>query len=274
MFLPFKISSESIRRLVSLQHSPTSFDTYYEDINRSILDYTNGEIKKQLIDGTKLQEEWFPVDGPKMNFDVFISHSHKDLDDIVLPFARWLYDRLGLRCFIDSQFWQYSDDLLKQIDDGYAYQPESGTYNYLIRNFTTSNIHIMLSMALMKMMNKTEMVIFIDSDNSIVYHKGEKATPSPWIYEEVNFASSLEMKIPKRWQTKLTAQYREGRRIEERFFSEAHKPNIQYKINISDFYGLNSNTLNQLWYSGYRGERAMDELYKSSLQAKSQRIYG
>lgn len=170
MFLPYKITSYSISCLSGIKVLSEDYASDYQECNQAIKDESEKIVRQQTIDGTELQELWFPVD-ELGKFDVFISHSHRDMDNLVVPFASWLYSHLGLRCFIDSQFWQYSDELLKILDDYYDWQPESKTYNYKIRNFTTSNIHIMLSMALMKMMNKTETVIFIDSDNSVQYKK-------------------------------------------------------------------------------------------------------
>ena len=230
-----------------------------------IKEYSKKIVSKQAINGTDLQELWFPVDEIG-KFDVFISHSHKDIEKLVVPFASWLYSHLGLRCFIDSQFWQYADDLLNILDKQYAWQEESRTYNYKIRNFTTSNIHIMLSMALMKMMNKTETVIFIDSDNSVKYKKEDgETTPSPWIYEEVNFAKSLESKLPDRWLQYLKPELEKGLIYEERRFSDRRRPNIYYKIDISNFFRLNSGFLKQLSQNGKRGDNAMDAMHIENL---------
>ena len=142
MFLPYKISSNSIRNLAGIGTSCEDFISEYNQKNQEIKEYSKKIVSKQAINGTDLQESWFPVDEIG-KFDVFISHSHKDIEKLVVPFASWLYSHLGLRCFIDSQFWQYADDLLNILDKQYAWQEESRTYNYKIRNFTTSNIHIM-----------------------------------------------------------------------------------------------------------------------------------
>lgn len=137
-------------------------------------------IKRSLIQGTKLEEQWFPTDSQLMQFDVFISHSHKDINTHIIPLALWFWHNLGLRCFIDSQFWQYADNLLQLMNNWYAMN-ETGYYNYNVRNYTTSHVHAMLSMALLKMMAQTECVLFVDSDNRIKYQKGQTRTPSPWI---------------------------------------------------------------------------------------------
>jgi hypothetical protein len=263
MFLPYKISSNSIRNLAGIGTSCENFISEYNQKNQEIKEYSKKIVSKQAINGTDLQELWFPVDEIG-KFAVFISHSHKDIEKLVVPFASWLYSHLGLRCFIDSQFWQYADDLLNILDKQYAWQEESRTYNYKIRNFTTSNIHIMLSMALMKMMNKTETVIFIDSDNSVTYKKEDgQTTPSPWIYEEVNFAKSLENKIPERWLQILKPRTEHRILLEQREFSNIRNPNIYYRIDMSNFYELTNTFLNGIHV---RDNAAMDEFHKANLR--------
>lgn len=61
-----------------------------QELNRFILG--NGKI-----DGTKMQSNWFPT----IKADIFLSHSHKDLD-LAITLAGWLKDIFGLNTFIDS----------------------------------------------------------------------------------------------------------------------------------------------------------------------------
>lgn len=265
MFLSYKITSSSIRHLNRINDLDEHYTEHLDGCNRIIKERSEELVKEQAINGTRLQELWFPLD-ELGEFDVFISHSHRDIDDLVIPFASWLYSHLGLRCFIDSQFWQYADDLLNILDKEYAWQERSKTYNYKIRNFTTSNIHIMLSMALMKMMNKTETVIFIDSDNTVTYNKEDgQTTPSPWIYEDINFAQSLESKIPDRWLEYLRPELEKGLLYEERKFTDSRLPEFYYKIDTSNFYQLHSGLLNRLSRVLICGNDALDEMHKKNL---------
>lgn len=265
MFLSYKIKSYSIQHLSNLHTLDEDFERDYQKCNQLIKGQSKRIVQQQTINGTELQELWFPVDEVG-DFDVFISHSHRDMNKLVVPFASWLYSHLGLRSFIDSQFWKYANDLLKILDREYAWQEESRTYNYNIRNFTTANIHIMLSMALMKMINKTETVIFIDSDNSVKYKKEDhETTPSPWIYEEVNYAKSLEPKIPDRWLKYLRPELKKGLLYEERTFSDSSHPQFFYKINTSNFLQLNSTFINDLSTRGIQGNRALDEMHLKNL---------
>ena len=115
-----------------------------------------------IINGTALKEHWFSISKK----DVFISHSHCDINK-VKAFAGWLYDCFELEAFIDSCSWGYCDDLLKKIDKKYCYKPKTDTYDYQLRNYTTSHVHMMLSTALTEMMDNTECVIFFNTPNSI-----------------------------------------------------------------------------------------------------------
>lgn len=69
-----------------------------------------------IIDGTKLQENWFPT---KQKFDVFLSHSHND-EKLAICLAGFLKEKLDLDTFIDSCLWRYSNDLLKELDKNTA----------------------------------------------------------------------------------------------------------------------------------------------------------
>ena len=201
MFKPVKITSAEIEKLMSDGTANDNYCGLYDEMTKKLKsNLTEAIIKRTLIDGTRLQEEWFPQDIG--HFDVFISHSHRDLK-LVKRFSYWLNKNLGLRCFVDSVFWKYSDKLLEKIDYEYSRYYDKVArkfmYYYSKRNVTTSNVHCMLTMALMKMMENCELVIFIDSDNSIKYEHDSKKTPSPWIYEEIEMANMLPSKMPKRW---------------------------------------------------------------------------
>lgn len=119
--------------------------------------YDNGHI-----DGTAMKSNWFQIE----NVDVFISHSHQDITK-VKAFAGWLYDEFHLTAFIDSCAWGYCDDLLKQIDNDNCKKKDGKTYDYELRNYTTSHVHMMLSTALTEMIDNTECVMFYNTPNAV-----------------------------------------------------------------------------------------------------------
>lgn len=160
---------------------------------------------KHIIDGKALQDSWFSTNE---KFDVFLSHSHKD-EDLAIGLAGFLHEKLGLSAFIDSCLWRCSDDLLRMIDDEYCIIPHKNTYSYRDRNYTTSHVHMMLSIALMHMIDKCEAFFLISTSNSICLSEwGEdRQTVSPWIYHELSVASMLLPKRPERWPHKIVGLY-------------------------------------------------------------------
>ena len=279
MFLPYKIKSNEIHTLVKDHPINRDFLKKYDELKEMVENNVDEQqIVTDLINGVTVQEQWFPVDKVPL-FDVFISHSHKDVDKDIKPLASWLYSELGLQCFIDSLFWQYADKLQNMMDKCYA-QRAKGKYDYNIRNYTTSHVYTMLTMALMKMMSRTECVLFVDSDNSIIYQKGQSQTPSPWIYAEISFAQNLQMTIPNRYLQRLAPVYESGGKIQLRTYSNSHKMNIMYDVDLSQFYEISADTLFSNKRNGNLGKEALDYLHEKALEKferginKKRFIYG
>lgn len=198
------------------------------------------------INGSELKEHWFSI----KKADVFLSHSHKDLENVKC-FAGWLYEEFGLTSFIDSCAWGYCDDLLRQIDDKYCRFENSSTYNYSLRNYSTSHVHMMLSTALTEMIDKCECVIFYNTPNSISIaseifkqKNGDSATLSPWIYHELSMTSMLRMNPPDRIQNVYFEHSSMGVAKSEL--------NIEYDVEklLEEMFVLNDDTL-LAWQRGY-----------------------
>lgn len=171
---------------------------HQKEVQACLSDYISED---GIINGTNLKEDWFSI----AKKDVFISHSHKDINR-VKAFAGWLYDVFGIEAFIDSCSWGYCDELLNRIDKKYCYKASTKTYDYDLRNYTTSHVHMMLSTALTEMMDSTECIIFFNTPSSInmsdelnAIKKKEKTT-SPWIYHELMMTTLLRPNPPKRRQ--------------------------------------------------------------------------
>ena len=121
----------------------------YSEHKKEVQDCLSEYITEDgIINGTALKEHWFSVSKK----DIFISHSHKDINKVI-AFSGWLKENLGLESFIDSCSWGYCDDLLNKIDKKYCYKPKTNTYDYKMRNYTTSHVHMMLSTALSEMID-------------------------------------------------------------------------------------------------------------------------
>ena len=99
MFVPFRTTRTVIQRLLALNTAVTPIDieSRTSDVYAMLDKIINGQ--DGVVDGTTLQNFWFPTQATE--YDVFISHSHNDLDYAV-NLASWLERRCGLRCFIDN----------------------------------------------------------------------------------------------------------------------------------------------------------------------------
>ncbi|MYV06424.1 MULTISPECIES: TIR domain-containing protein [Furfurilactobacillus] len=175
------------------------------EVDLDIAENFNIEDLSGSIDAEKLVQQWFPVS----EYDVFLSHSHLDKGSAV-RFAVWLHEYLGLRVFVDSTVWGYSDELLRKLDDKYCYQKSSQTYSYEERNETTAHVHLMLAMALQEMIDKSECFVFLKSDNSLPLSiQQESQTKSPWIFEELKTTSIIHKIVPNRFLLKKGMQTRD-----------------------------------------------------------------
>lgn len=173
-----------------------------------------------------MKNNWFQIE----KVDIFISHSHQDINK-VQAFAGWLYDQFELTAFIDSCVWGYCDELLKQLDDKYCKNKTNENYNYDLRNYTTSHVHIMLSTALAAMIDKTECIMFYNTPNAIllsndlnkIKSEKKKVTLSPWIYYELAMTSLIRKYKPNREHLlEHASRYKQH--------SERNTINIEYKV--------------------------------------------
>lgn len=194
--------------------TPSTFkkllDKYYDD-GKAIYNGRKNEVILKLdsylgldgsLDCSALQEDWFPT----MDNNVFISHSHDD-EDLAVSLAGWLYKEFRLTSFIDSYVWGYCNKLLKEIDEEYCKHSNGTSYDYDKRNYSTSHVHMMLSTALTKMIDKTECIIFLNTDKSTLKAKDiiSTQTRSPWIYSEIMSTKMLRENMPERVTLKKSA---------------------------------------------------------------------
>lgn len=145
------------------------------------------------LDGSKIINDWFP----NYKADIFISHSHNDIRT-AKRLACWLKKEFGLTAFIDSTVWGNNNDLLRIIDNKYAKKPND-LYDYNIRNFTTSHVHMMLATALNDVIYSSECLIFLNTPQSLsVTEVKNEQTNSPWIYNELKTTATIYRKAPER----------------------------------------------------------------------------
>jgi hypothetical protein len=221
-------------------------------VKESLEGFLNGEI----VDGTKLSDHWFPA----VKADVFISHSHKD-EELAIKCAGWLKDGFNLDAFIDSCVWGQADKLLRIIDNKYCPNPEGQTnnYDYEKRNRSTSHVHMMLSTALSRMLDATECVIFIKSNNSITSCEAVDKTESPWLFFELSTMRIIRRKKPARLVTQIRNFTNESLEI-----IKASEFKAEYEVPLSELTPLTRTQLIS-WMKAYKSNRrvnALDLLYE------------
>ena len=157
------------------------------------------------LEGDRIMQECFPNDIKEYN--IFLSHSHKDMK-IALIIAGLLKSKYKIEVFIDSTVWLNYIDLLKCIDDYYCKSKEKikerydynskEYYDYDIRNYSTSHINLMLMNSLNMMIDKCEVLFFLNTPNSISIDNIGQKTNSPWIFSEIQTSKIIRKKIPNR----------------------------------------------------------------------------
>ncbi|MGL2854568.1 TIR domain protein [Helicobacter pylori] len=141
----------------------------------------HGSRKDIILNHRELQEAFFSPFKPQLkNAQVFLSHSHADINK-ALEVKDYLEEYLDAECvFIDSLFWDYKDDVLNKLAE---YDDISGIEDA----FT-----LILRESLECMIKKCPYFVFLQSKNSVSLNQDLlKITYSAWIYEELKIANTL-----------------------------------------------------------------------------------
>lgn len=248
----------------------TDFDAKYFEIGKKLFEKDISVVKRNLdsyaltpdaLNGVAIQSSWFP----QIKADVFISHSHDD-EEAAITLAGFLFDTFHIKTFIDSCVWNYSVDLLQEVDKRFCYIEDSDTYSYQQRNLTTSHIHMMLATSLMMMIDQTECLIFMNTPNSLNTNDIVNATNSPWIYSEIVMSRCMQRKPKEHHRSEMKKATREAY---ENF-------NIAYPISTLHLKELNEMNVRE-WVRRYRidsSQHALDVLYEIvPMEDEYERIY-
>ena len=118
---------------------------------------------------------------------------------------------------------------------------------------------MMLSSALMAMIDKAECLIFLNTKNSIKLIEGIANTESPWLYLEIGISQIIQKKIPERFLLE-----HEELSSKRQLFEKAQS--IKYEVDLNHLTEIDHNTLNQWSVSKYLNspQDALDALYTIS----------
>ncbi|MGP8214838.1 MAG: hypothetical protein ACLQQ4_04680 [Bacteroidia bacterium] len=251
----------------NLDFKPEEDETFnkFHAIGRKISIADKGQIINTInsfkspdgtLDGTKLRANWFP----SIDAQVFISHSHDDEKRAVF-LAGWLYENFKIKAFIDSCVWGYADNLLRLIDKKYC-ETSPELFNYTLRNYSTSHVHMMLSTALGSMIDKTECLFFLNTPFSILPSDVINKTVSPWIYSEISMTQLIRQRSPEDHRPKLYKS--------KHFSADGKKANLlekaeltfTYDVDLSHLTDINIDVLNKWCEDDKKVNFPLDRLYE------------
>ncbi|MGL2339389.1 TIR domain protein [Helicobacter pylori] len=141
----------------------------------------HGSRKDIILNHRELQEAFFSPFKPQLkNAQVFLSHSHADINK-ALEVKDYLEEYLDAECvFIDSLFWDYKDDVLNKLAEYDDTSRIKDAFTLILRE------------SLEYMIKKCPYFVFLQSKNSVSLNQGlSQITYSAWIYEELKIAHSI-----------------------------------------------------------------------------------
>ncbi len=139
--------------------------------------YSNDDI---VLNHIKIKEAFFSPFKPQLkNAKVFLSHSHADKNK-ALEVKNYLESETDHRVFTDSLFWDYKNNVLKEMKKHHIDVSKiEDTFTLILRE------------SLQDMIEKCPYFVFLQSNNSVSNQGLSHTTYSAWIYEELKIAHSL-----------------------------------------------------------------------------------
>lgn len=133
-----------------------------------------------ILNHNEIKEAFFSPFKPQLkNTQVFLSHSHADKNK-ALKVKNYLESETNHRVFIDSLFWDYKNNVLKEIKKHHI------DVSKIEDAFT-----LILRESLQDMIEKCPYFVFLQSNNSVSNQGLSCTTYSAWIYEELKIAHSI-----------------------------------------------------------------------------------
>ncbi|UOR67916.1 toll/interleukin-1 receptor domain-containing protein [Helicobacter pylori] len=138
-----------------------------------------------ILNHNKIKEAFFSPFKPQLkDAQVFLSHSHADKNK-ALEVKNYLESKTNHRVFIDSLFWDYKNNVLKEIKKHHI------DVSKIEDAFT-----LILRESLQNMIEKCPYFVFLESKNSVSNQGPLCITYSAWIYEELKIAHSIRESRP------------------------------------------------------------------------------
>ncbi len=133
-----------------------------------------------ILNHNKIKEAFFSPFKPQLkDAKVFLSHSHADKNK-ALKVKNYLESETDHRVFIDSLFWDYKNNVLKEMKKHHIDVSKiEDTFTLILRE------------SLQDMIEKCPYFVFLQSNNSVSNQGLSHTTYSAWIYEELKIAHSL-----------------------------------------------------------------------------------
>ncbi|WRF45227.1 TIR domain protein [Helicobacter pylori] len=140
--------------------------------------YPNDDI---ILNHNEIKEVFFSPFEPQLkDAQVFLSHSHADKNK-ALKVKNYLEEDLDAECvFIDSLFWDYKNNVLKEIKKHHI------DVSKIEDAFT-----LILRESLQDMIEKYPYFVFLQNNNSVSNQGLSRTTYSAWVYEELKIANGL-----------------------------------------------------------------------------------
>ncbi|BAW47747.1 putative uncharacterized protein [Helicobacter pylori] len=134
-----------------------------------------------ILNHNKIKEAFFSPFKPQLkDAQVFLSHSHADKNK-ALEVKNYLESKTNHRVFIDSLFWDYKNNVLKEIKKHHIDVSKiEDTFTLILRE------------SLQDMIEKCPYFVFLQSNNSVSFNQDLSCiTYSAWVYEELKIANGL-----------------------------------------------------------------------------------
>ncbi|GAB0002388.1 toll/interleukin-1 receptor domain-containing protein [Helicobacter pylori] len=143
--------------------------------------YSNDDI---ILNHNEIKEAFFSPFKPKLkDAQVFLSHSHADRNK-ALEVKNYLESKTNHRVFIDSLFWDYKDNIVKEMSKYDNTSKIEDAFTLILRE------------SLQDMIEKCPYFVFLKNKNSVSDQGLSHITYSAWIYKELKIAHSIRESRP------------------------------------------------------------------------------